>query len=107
MVDDKGLLIGILTNRDVRFETDLSKKVGDVMTKMPLVTAHVGISLDEASDLMHKHKIEKLPIVDKDNVLKGLITIKDIQKRIEYPEANKDDFGRLRVGGGYWSGAVG
>ncbi|GAA6845803.1 IMP dehydrogenase [Helicobacter pylori] len=98
VVDDKGLLIGILTNRDVRFETDLSKKVGDVMTKMPLVTAHVGISLDEASDLMHKHKIEKLPIVDKDNVLKGLITIKDIQKRIEYPEANKDDFGRLRVG---------
>ncbi|NHB28124.1 IMP dehydrogenase [Helicobacter pylori] len=98
VVDDKGLLIGILTNRDVRFETDLSKKVGDVMTKMPLVTAHVGISLDEASDLMHKHKIEKLPIVDKDNVLKGLITIKDIQKRIEYPEANKDVFGRLRVG---------
>ncbi len=98
VVDDRGLLIGILTNRDVRFETDLSKKVGDVMTKMPLVTAHVGISLDEASDLMHKHKIEKLPIVDKDNVLKGLITIKDIQKRIEYPEANKDDFGRLRVG---------
>ncbi|WQU29497.1 IMP dehydrogenase [Helicobacter pylori] len=98
VVDDKGLLIGILTNRDMRFETDLSKKVGDVMTKMPLVTAHVGISLDEAGDLMHKHKIEKLPIVDKDNVLKGLITIKDIQKRIEYPEANKDDFGRLRVG---------
>ncbi|MGL2578134.1 IMP dehydrogenase [Helicobacter pylori] len=98
VVDDKGLLIGILTNRDVRFETDLSKKVGDVMTKMPLVTAHVGISLEEARDLMHKHKIEKLPIVDKDNVLKGLITIKDIQKRIEYPEANKDDFGRLRVG---------
>ncbi|WP_441751685.1 IMP dehydrogenase [Helicobacter pylori] len=98
VVDDKGLLIGILTNRDVRFETDLSKKVGDVMTKMPLVTARVGISLEEARDLMHKHKIEKLPIVDKDNVLKGLITIKDIQKRIEYPEANKDDFGRLRVG---------
>lgn len=98
VVDDKGVLIGILTNRDVRFETDLSKKVGDVMTKAPLITASVGISLEEAREIMHKHRIEKLPIVDKDDILKGLITIKDIQKRIEYPNANKDELGRLRVG---------
>lgn len=98
VVDSEGLLIGILTNRDVRFETDLSKKVGDVMTKAPLITANVGISLEEAREIMHQHRIEKLPIVDNKNVLKGLITIKDIQKRIEYPNANKDDLGRLRVG---------
>lgn len=78
VVDDKGLLIGILINRDVRFEIDLSKKVGDVMIKMFLVIVYVGISLDEVSDLMYKYKIEKLFIVDKDNVLKGLIMIKDI-----------------------------
>ncbi|WP_104761069.1 IMP dehydrogenase [Helicobacter cetorum] len=106
VVDENGLLIGILTNRDVRFENDLSKKVGDVMTKMPLVTAHVGISLEEARILMHQHKIEKLPIVDKNNVLKGLITIKDIHKRIEYPDANKDDFGRLRVGAAIGAGQL-
>lgn len=98
VVDEKRILIGILTNRDVRFETDLSKKVGDVMTKVPLITAHVGISLEEAREIMHEHRIEKLPIVDDHNILKGLITIKDIQKRIEYPNANKDEFGRLRVG---------
>lgn len=98
VVDEKRILIGILTNRDVRFETDLSKKVGDVMTKVPLITAHVGISLEEAREIMHEHRIEKLPIVDNHNILKGLITIKDIQKRIEYPNANKDEFGRLRVG---------
>ena len=98
VVDEKGLLIGILTNRDVRFENDLSKKVSDVMTKMPLVTATTGVSLDEAKAIMHKHRIEKLPIVDSNNILQGLITIKDIQKRIEYPNANKDSQGRLRVG---------
>ncbi|PAF41879.1 IMP dehydrogenase [Helicobacter sp. 11S03491-1] len=98
VVDKNGLLIGILTNRDVRFETDLSKRVGDVMTKAPLITAHVGISLEEAREIMHQHRIEKLPIVDDKNILKGLITIKDIQKRIEYPNANKDELGRLRVG---------
>ncbi|PAF54097.1 IMP dehydrogenase [Helicobacter sp. 13S00482-2] len=98
VVDSDGLLIGILTNRDVRFETDLSKKVGDVMTKAPLITANIGISLEEAREIMHKHRIEKLPIVDSKNILKGLITIKDIQKRIEYPNANKDELGRLRVG---------
>ncbi|PAF44239.1 IMP dehydrogenase [Helicobacter sp. 11S02596-1] len=99
VVDENGSLIGILTNRDVRFETDLSKKVGDVMTKAPLITAPVGISLEEAREIMHQHRIEKLPIVNDKNILKGLITIKDIQKRIEYPNANKDELGRLRVGG--------
>ncbi len=98
VVDDNGVLIGILTNRDMRFEKDLSRSIGEVMTKMPLVTANVGVSLDEAQQIMHKHRIEKLPIVDKNNILKGLITIKDIQKRIEYPQANKDSMGRLRVG---------
>lgn len=99
VVDDYGVLIGILTNRDMRFENDLSRKIGDVMTKMPLVTASVGVSLEEAQQIMHKHRIEKLPLVDNNNILKGLITIKDIQKRIEYPNANKDSMGRLRVGG--------
>lgn len=98
VVDSDGKLIGILTNRDTRFENDLSKQVGEVMTKAPLITAKENTSLEEAKNIMHKHKIEKLPIVNKDNILKGLITIKDIQKRIEYPNSNKDDFGRLRVG---------
>lgn len=98
VVDDKGNLIGILTNRDMRFETDLSRCVKEVMTKTPLITAREGTSLEEARNIMNKHKIEKLPIVNEKGVLKGLITIKDIQKRIEYPNSNKDDFGRLRVG---------
>lgn len=106
VVDDFGLLIGILTNRDMRFETDLSKKIGDLMTKAPLITANEGISLEEAKEMMHKHRIEKLPIVDKDNVLKGLITIKDIQKKIEYPQANTDSYGRLRVGGAIGAGQL-
>ena len=99
VVDEYGILIGILTNRDMRFETDMSKKIGDLMTKAPLITAKEGTSLEEAKEIMHKHRIEKLPIVDKDYVLKGLITIKDIQKKIEYPNANTDELGRLRVGG--------
>lgn len=98
VVDDKGNLIGILTNRDMRFETDLSRHVKEVMTKAPLITAKVGTSLEEARNIMNKHKIEKLPIVNEKGILKGLITIKDIQKCIEYPNSNKDDFGRLRVG---------
>ncbi|RDU65631.1 IMP dehydrogenase [Helicobacter sp. MIT 14-3879] len=98
VVDSNGKLIGILTNRDTRFENNLNKQVGEVMTKAPLITAKEHTSLEEAKDIMHKHKIEKLPIVNKDNILKGLITIKDIQKRIEYPNSNKDNFGRLRVG---------
>ena len=98
VVDDSGSLIGILTNRDMRFETDLNRLVKEVMTKAPLITAQVGNSLEEARNIMNKHKIEKLPIVNEKGILKGLITIKDIQKRIEYPHSNKDDFGRLRVG---------
>lgn len=98
VVDEHGSLIGILTNRDMRFETDLTRPVKDVMTKAPLITGQVGTSLEEARNIMNKNKIEKLPIVNEKGILKGLITIKDIQKRIEYPNSNKDDFGRLRVG---------
>lgn len=94
----EGKLVGIITNRDLRFETKLTKKVSDVMTKERLVTAPVGTGLDRAKKLLHKYKIEKLPIVDKDFNLKGLITIKDIEKRRKYPNACKDDKGRLRVG---------
>ncbi|CBG40008.1 IMP dehydrogenase [Helicobacter mustelae] len=98
VVDSQGILIGILTNRDMRFEMDLDKKVGEIMTKAPLITAPVGIDLDQAREIMHKNRIEKLPIVDQNQKLRGLITIKDIQKRIAYPNANKDALGRLRVG---------
>lgn len=98
VVDEYGKLIGILTNRDVRFERDLNKLVGDLMTKDSLVTAKVGTTLEEAKEIMHENRIEKLPIVDENYTLKGLITIKDIQKRIEYPNSCKDSFGRLKVG---------
>ncbi len=98
VVDEYGKLIGILTNRDMRFEQDVSKYVGDLMTKDSLVTAKVGTTLEEAKEIMHKNRIEKLPIVDENYMLKGLITIKDIQKRIEYPNSCKDSFGRLKVG---------
>lgn len=98
VVDGHNKLLGILTNRDMRFEKDLKKEASAVMTPMPLVTAKAGITLEEAEQIMHKNKIEKLPIIDENGFLKGLITIKDIKKRIEYPHANKDDFGRLRVG---------
>ncbi|EDZ61227.1 inositol-5-monophosphate dehydrogenase [Sulfurimonas gotlandica GD1] len=99
VVDTHNKLLGILTNRDMRFEKDMSKKADQVMTKMPLITAVKGISLDDAGDIMHKNKIEKLPIIDEDGFLKGLVTIKDIRKRIAYPNSNKDAFGRLIVGG--------
>ncbi|MBB1509493.1 IMP dehydrogenase [Tessaracoccus sp. MC1756] len=98
VVDSDGTLLGIITNRDMRFEDDASRKVGEVMTKMPLVTAHVGVTNDEAIGLMAKHKIEKLPIVDGQGKLKGLITLKDFVKADKYPHAAKDDSGRLRVG---------
>jgi len=91
-------LIGILTNRDLRFETDLNKRISEVMTRRGLITANVGITLEEAERILHEHKIEKLPIVDKDFNLAGLITIKDIEKRKKYPNACKDKIGRLRVG---------
>ena len=97
VVDRNGKLVGILTNRDLRFEKNTNRYVKDLMTKMPLVTAKEGISLDSAEDILHEHKIEKLPIIDDEGYLKGLITIKDIQKKKTYPNANKDKFGRLRV----------
>ncbi len=98
VVDGHNKLLGILTNRDMRFEKDMRKSAQEVMTKMPLITAKQGISLDEAADIMHQNKIEKLPIIDDEGFLKGLVTIKDIKKRIEYPNSNKDAFGRLIVG---------
>ena len=100
-----GKLIGILTNRDLRFETKINKKVSEVMTKDRLITASVGTTLDEAKGLLHKYKIEKLPIVDKDFRLKGLITIKDIEKRKKYPNSSKDKLGRLMVGAAVGTGS--
>lgn len=93
-----GKLVGIITNRDIRFEDDLSKKISEVMTKEGLVTAPVGTTLAEAQRILKKHKIEKLPLVDEDFNLKGLITIKDIEKSIKYPNAAKDSKGRLLAG---------
>jgi IMP dehydrogenase len=90
----------------MRFEKEFSKKVKDVMTHAPLRTAKEGTTLDEAADLMHQYKIEKLPIVDSDNNLKGLITIKDIKKKRDYPNANIDEFGRLRVGAAIGVGQI-
>ena len=94
----EGKLVGIFTNRDIRFETDYSKKISDVMTKERLITARPGITLDDARKLLHKHRIEKLLVVDEQNNLVGLITVKDIEKSVKYPHACKDDRGRLRVG---------
>ena len=98
VVDDSNTLIGILTNRDLRFENDYSKKVEQLMTKMPLITVKKGTTLDDAEAIFRTNKVEKLPIVDENNKLAGLITIKDLKKRQEYPNANKDAYGRLRVG---------
>ena len=94
----KGKLVGILTNRDLRFETDFNQPIKNIMTKDNLVTAPVGTTLAEAQKILGKHRIEKLPIVDKDGMLKGLITIKDIEKAIQYPNSAKDKNGRLLVG---------
>jgi IMP dehydrogenase len=104
-VTEKGRLIGIITNRDLRFETQFNRKVSRVMTKERLITAHVGTTLDKAQKILHKYKIEKLPIVDKKNALKGLITIKDIEKRKKYPNACKDSVGRLCVGAAIGTGS--
>lgn len=98
VTSDGGRLVGILTNRDLRFETDLEKRIEDLMTKQNLVTVAEGTTLEEAKALLHQHKIEKLLVVDAGGSLKGLITVKDIQKAIEFPNACKDDLGRLRVG---------
>jgi IMP dehydrogenase len=97
IVDGGGRLIGIVTNRDLQFERDLDQPIRDAMTKANLVTAPVGTTLDEAERILAKHRIEKLPVVDESGALKGLITVKDIFKRREHPDANKDALGRLRV----------
>ncbi len=96
--DDNGRLVGILTNRDMRFMTDYSVKIGDVMTKDNLVTSHIGTTLDEAKAILMRHKIEKLPLVDDGGYLKGLITIKDIEKTVQYPNSARDGQGRLLCG---------
>ena len=109
-VTKNGKLVGILTNRDLRFETKLDLKVGDVMTKERLITAPVGTSLEEAKEILHRHRIEKLPVVDQDFNLKGLITIKDIEKRIMYRTPARTSWGgcgsapRWAWGPRRWSG---
>ena len=97
-ITENGKLVGILTNRDLRFETNYNKKIDEVMTKENLITAPEGTTLDEAKEILRKHKIEKLPIVDSKFNLKGLITIKDIEKTIRYPNSAKDENGRLLAG---------
>jgi IMP dehydrogenase len=100
VIDAQGRLKGILTNRDLRFCTEFDRPIADFMTKDNLVTAHVGTTLDEAKTLLHRNRIEKLLIVDAGGSLKGLITVKDIKKAHDYPDACKDELGRLRVGAG-------
>jgi IMP dehydrogenase len=104
IVDGNGRLIGIITNRDLQFERNLDQPIHQAMTKEKLVTAPVGTTLDEAERILARHRIEKLPVVDKDGVLRGLITVKDIFKRRAHPDANKDQHGRLRVGGALGAG---
>ena len=94
----EGRLVGILTNRDLRFETNISRPIADVMTRENLITVPVGTTLDAAREILHEHKVEKLLVVDRDYRLKGLITVKDIQKAVKYPNASKDSLGRLRCG---------
>ncbi|HEY7769705.1 IMP dehydrogenase, partial [Longimicrobium sp.] len=98
VVGGDGRLVGIITNRDLQFESDRTRPIHEVMTREGLVTAPVGTSLEEAVQILHKHRIEKLPVVDADGVLRGLITVKDIRKRAQFPNACKDERGRLRVG---------
>ena len=94
----EGRLVGILTNRDLRFETNVERPIGDVMTREHLITVPVGTTLDAAREILHRHKVEKLLVVDREFRLKGLITVKDIQKAVKYPTASKDSLGRLRCG---------
>jgi IMP dehydrogenase len=106
VVDENKKLIWILTNRDLRFEDEFSKPVSSVMTKMPLITVKKGTTLDEAEQIFKTNKVEKLPVVSDEGKLEGLITIKDLKKRVEYPSANKDEFGRLRVGAAIGVGQI-
>ncbi|MGL4402492.1 MAG: IMP dehydrogenase [Fusobacteriaceae bacterium] len=105
VVEENGKLIGIITNRDLKYRKNLDESVSDIMTKEKLVTAPVGTTLEEAKDILLFNRIEKLPIVDEEGYLKGLITIKDIDNLVEYPNACKDSQGRLRVGGAVGAGA--
>jgi IMP dehydrogenase len=98
VTDPQGKAVGILTNRDVRFEDDRNRRVEELMTRDNLVTVPSGTTMDQAAEMLQRHKIEKLLVVDDQGYLKGLITVKDIQKAIDYPNASKDDLGRLRVG---------
>ena len=100
IVDGSGKLVGIITNRDMRFLTDFNAKISEVMTKKNLITAPVGTTLSEAQEILRRHKIEKLPIVDEEGYLKGLITIKDIEKSVQYPNSARDSRGRLLCGAG-------
>jgi IMP dehydrogenase len=102
---DGGELVGILTNRDLRFEKRLDRPVAEIMTKERLVTARPGVTLERAKEILHEHRIEKLLVVDERGRLKGLITVKDIQKTIQFPHASKDAQGRLRVGGAIGTGS--
>src|ERR1700678_1844169 len=104
-VTKNGRLVGILTNRDLRFETRHDLPISDVMTKEHLITVPVGTTLEEAEKILHRHRVEKLLVVDDQYALKGLITVKDIQKKLKYPNAAKDPQGRLRVGAAVGSGA--
>ncbi|HEV2404410.1 MAG TPA: IMP dehydrogenase, partial [Ktedonobacterales bacterium] len=97
-ITEQGTLVGILTNRDLRFEQDLDRPIAELMTKEHLITAPVGTTLEQANDILHRYKVEKLPVVDERGQLRGLITVKDIQKKIQHPQAAKDAQGRLRVG---------
>ncbi|HYM81371.1 MAG TPA: IMP dehydrogenase [Candidatus Limnocylindria bacterium] len=111
-ITESGKLVGILTNRDLRFEDNLDRKVSEVMTRERLITAPVGTTLEQARAILARHRIEKLPVVDADGTLRGLITVKDIEKRIKHPGACKDELGRLRVaaavgaGGDYYERAA-
>ncbi|MDZ4258918.1 MAG: IMP dehydrogenase [Gemmatimonadales bacterium] len=105
IVDGGGRLVGIITNRDLQFETNLDRSIADAMTKERLITAPVGTNLDEAEAILARHRIEKLPVVDADGVLRGLITVKDIFKRRDHPDANKDQHGRLRVAAAVGAGS--
>ncbi|MEQ9310335.1 MAG: IMP dehydrogenase [Balneolaceae bacterium] len=98
IVDSNGILIGIVTNRDLRFESEMSRKLGDIMTKGNLITGKEGTSLKQAEEILQSYKVEKLPIVDSKDKLVGLITFKDIEKKMNFPNACKDELGRLRVG---------
>jgi IMP dehydrogenase len=97
-ITENGRLVGILTNRDLRFETRLDRPIRELMTTERLITAPVGTTLEEAQEILHRYKVEKLPVVDERGFLRGLITVKDIQKKQQYPRAAKDEQGRLRVG---------